>query len=182
VSFQWHQLLKDVGSWYLWIVRIKRNSFHQWCTWKDRVLTHVFIKACTHTSMDATVLQLFGFCLGNTGEPVPKETFTHSHLLWSSIVQKTKTSLYSGSTTLLVCQYSEQICAKQITLLREWSKPAVLCDMSHKCSMSALHANERYKNFPPNDIITSTMDGSSDVHNVLTSQHISTVHTSAAVC
>jgi len=36
----------------------------------------------THT----TVLWLYGFFRDNPGEPVPEETFTHSHLLWLSMV------------------------------------------------------------------------------------------------
>jgi len=38
----------------------------------------------THTQ--TTILQLYGFYLDNPGEPVPEETFPHSHLSWSSIV------------------------------------------------------------------------------------------------
>jgi len=39
--------------------------------------------AHTHTHTHTPVLRLYGFC---PGEPVPEETFTHSHLSWSSIV------------------------------------------------------------------------------------------------
>jgi len=37
-------------------------------------------------SKHTTILQLYGFCPGQPGEPVPEETFTHSHLLWSSVI------------------------------------------------------------------------------------------------
>jgi len=49
-----------------------------WQIWQVSIIhsTH------THT----IILWLYGFCLGQPGEPVPKETFTHSHLSWSSIV------------------------------------------------------------------------------------------------
>jgi len=37
--------------------------------------------------MDArTILRLSGFCPGQTGGPVPEETFTRSHLSWLSII------------------------------------------------------------------------------------------------
>ena len=39
----------------------------------------------THTHNRFTALD---FVQENTGEPVPEETFTHSHLSWSSIIQK----------------------------------------------------------------------------------------------
>jgi len=38
----------------------------------------------THTH--TTILQLSGFCLDNPGASVLEETFTHSHLLWSSVI------------------------------------------------------------------------------------------------
>jgi len=41
-----------------------------------------FGQSNTHT----TILRLFGFCRDNPGEPVPEETFTHSHSSWSSII------------------------------------------------------------------------------------------------
>jgi len=37
----------------------------------------------THTKL---FLRLSGFSLGQPGEPVPEETFTHSHISWSSII------------------------------------------------------------------------------------------------
>jgi len=38
---------------------------------------------CTHTQPFYGSL---GFVWDNPGEPVPEETFTHSHLSWSSII------------------------------------------------------------------------------------------------
>jgi len=38
------------------------------------------------TTVTTTVLLLCVLCLGNPGETVPEETFTHSHLSWSSII------------------------------------------------------------------------------------------------
>jgi len=42
---------------------------------------HARTHACTHT-----VFQLCEFSPGKPGEPIPEETFTHSHLSWSSII------------------------------------------------------------------------------------------------
>jgi len=40
-----------------------------------------------HTQTQHTiVLRLYGFCPGQPGEPVPEETFTDSHLSWSSVM------------------------------------------------------------------------------------------------
>jgi len=39
-------------------------------------------KTCTHT----TVLWLSRSGRDNPGEPVPEQTFSHSHLLWSSVI------------------------------------------------------------------------------------------------
>jgi len=35
---------------------------------------------------DTTILHSLDYIQDNPGEPVPEETFTHSHLSWSSIV------------------------------------------------------------------------------------------------
>jgi len=40
----------------------------------------------TYTHAHTTILDLSGFYPGNLGEPVPEETFTHSHLSWTSVV------------------------------------------------------------------------------------------------
>jgi len=40
----------------------------------------------THTRTHTTVLQLSGFLQDNPIEPVPEETFIHSHLSWSSVI------------------------------------------------------------------------------------------------
>ena len=42
-----------------------------------------YFSCFTHTH--TTILRLSGFCPGNPGEPAAEETFTHSHLSWSSI-------------------------------------------------------------------------------------------------
>jgi len=51
--------------------------------------------AITHTH--TAILLFSGFCSGrdNPGEPVPEETFTHSHLSWSSIIQQFNSSVRS---------------------------------------------------------------------------------------
>jgi len=49
-------------------------------------VVHDNTQACTHARTHAhtqTVLRLSGFC---PEQPGPKETFTHSHLSWSSII------------------------------------------------------------------------------------------------
>jgi len=33
-----------------------------------------------------TILRHFELCPGHPDEPVPEETFTHSHLSWSSVI------------------------------------------------------------------------------------------------
>ena len=44
---------------------------------------------CTHTHTHTHIQSFYGsldFVRDNLGEPVPEETFTHSHLLWSSVI------------------------------------------------------------------------------------------------
>jgi len=40
----------------------------------------------THTHTHTTILRLYGFVWDNLGELVPEETFTNSHLSWSSVI------------------------------------------------------------------------------------------------
>ena len=46
----------------------------------------VYILAETHTQTTKPFYGSLDFVHDNPGEPVPEETFTKSHLLWSSIV------------------------------------------------------------------------------------------------
>jgi len=66
----WMQLvnIKQPTEEIIWKVLSLRNSKGQYTD--------------THT----TVLWIFGFCTDLPLDPVPEETFTHSHLSWSSII------------------------------------------------------------------------------------------------
>lgn len=70
VSFQWYELLEDVWTRYLRIVWIKRNSFHQWCTWRDQNLSGVFVNKMQtavkqNCHCDATANKKVQFLLNN---------------------------------------------------------------------------------------------------------------------
>jgi len=63
------------------------------CDSPDGVLSSHFLSASAHARMHKCMhahMQLFygflDFVRDNSGEPVPEETFTHSHLSWSSII------------------------------------------------------------------------------------------------
>jgi len=49
-----------------------------------------------------TILQLSGLSMDNLGEPVPEGTFTHSHLLWSSIIPYLLAPSFTIHSRLLV--------------------------------------------------------------------------------
>jgi len=59
-------------------------ALHLLCSTHTHINTHTH----THTHTHTTILQLFGFCPGQAGEPVPEETFTHSHSSLSSLWSK----------------------------------------------------------------------------------------------
>ena len=74
-----------VCSWYRKIIRgipfLWTNCIIRNCSLSTRARTHTHTNTHTqpfHSSLD--------FVQDNSGELVPEETFTHSHLSWSSII------------------------------------------------------------------------------------------------
>ena len=63
-----------------------RHPGHAQLQWQSFRAWHTHAHAHAHTLRQTTVLQLPGFCPGQPGEPVQEETFTHSHLSWTSII------------------------------------------------------------------------------------------------
>ena len=55
-------------------------------SWLQVAETEQLLPCQAHTHTHTTILRLSGFCPGNPDELVPEETFTHSHLSWSSII------------------------------------------------------------------------------------------------
>jgi len=109
--------------------------------------THTTVNCCLHAQRHT---QLFygslDFVWDNPGEPVPEETFAHSHLSWSSIVPYLLLPSNKIHGFLLVqstCIFSPQSLSKfSFVYLLAWHPPlhtAYISSLNH-CLLFATHA------------------------------------------
>jgi len=83
------------------------------------------------------------------GEPVPEETFTHSHLIWSSIILyqlPPSTVIYSilpVQFTCLIVFFAEPLCKSSLVYLLVWIPPihTPYISWSNHCPLFATHAH-----------------------------------------
>jgi len=86
----------------------------------------------TLDSPHTTVLRLYGFVWDNPGEPVPQETFTHSHLSWSSIVpyllhsSSTIHGILPAQSTRLTIPFPQSLSKFSLVYLMVWHPPLPL--------------------------------------------------------